>query len=70
MKILGLTKDGLNTAYIVQITHDEYSKVMKNAWRSEDLKELKPGEEVCLAAGYDFTTKIESAITAFTRAHD
>ena len=69
MKVLGLTKDGHKTAYIVQITHDEYSQVMKNAWRSDDLKELKPGEEVCLSTGYDYTTKIESAIAAFTRAH-
>lgn len=70
MKVIAKDKTS-STKYIVEISHDEISKVMnKSTWRSDDkLPELNTGEDFNLAEGHDFREEITRAVTQMQEAY-
>lgn len=70
MKVLGLSGDGYTRTYIVEISHNEISKVMnKSNYGDDKIPELKANTEFDIGAGYDFRNEIVRAVTSMEQAH-
>lgn len=68
MKVLGLTSEGYDPVYIVQVSHSELSKVFAKGYRDE-LPKLKVGQEVNLAEAPCFRDEIKSACERMESAY-
>ena len=69
MKVIGLTREGYNDAYIVQVTHNELSAALEKGYNNE-LERLKIGDELKLSDIPDQRGRIVSATNAMTEAYE
>lgn len=68
MKVLGITRDGYSSAYIVEVSHSELERVFEKGYRDE-LPNLAVGQEVNLAEAPDFRDAIKRACEAMEAAY-
>lgn len=66
MKIIG--KGQHHNEYIATVTHTELEKCFDKYYGKESLKEFKAGDEVDIAAGYNFRRDINEACRKMTEA--
>lgn len=69
MKVLGLTKDGYDRTYIVEVSHSELKVAFEKGYR-EDFKELKVGDTLNLAEIPYQRERIVRATEAMQKAYE
>jgi hypothetical protein len=68
MKVLGITNEGYNAAYIVEVTHSELAAVFEKGYR-DDLPKLKVGDVMNLAEAPSFRNEIKSVCERMEAAY-
>lgn len=69
MKVLGITKDGYDRTYIVEVSQRELKAAFEKGY-SEDFKELKTGDELNLADIPNQRARIVEATNAMQKAYE
>lgn len=70
MKVIGIVKDGsYDASYIVEVSHQELSRLFEKGYRDE-LPKLKVGQEMNLAEAADFRDQIKRACESMKGSHE